>query len=80
MEESRVGLCDLCSSTRWVPLGLRMCLAYALAVALGNFHRVGWVHNEVKSENIRLLKKDKQRNGIDGRDGGRLRTASAVWL
>ena len=60
MEEPPVGLCDLYSSMRRVPLGLRMRLANALAVALGNFHRVGWVHKEVKSENIWFLKKDKQ--------------------
>ena len=37
-----------------------MRLAYPLAVALGNFHRVGWVPKEVKSENNQFLKKDKQ--------------------
>ena len=60
MEEPPVGLCNLYSSTRWVPLSLHMRLTYTLAVALGNCHRVGWVREEVKSENIRLLKKDKQ--------------------
>ncbi len=35
-----------------VALGIRINIAYVLAVAVGNFHRVGWVHKELKSDNI----------------------------
>jgi len=35
-----------------VPLGHRVRLAYALAVALDHFHTVGWVHKGIRSENI----------------------------
>lgn len=54
-EEAPTALCDLYHLGKRVPLGLRMQLAFALATALENFHRVGWVHKELKSENIRFL-------------------------
>ena len=50
-----VKLRDIYSSTRRVALGQRMRLAHALAVALENFHRVGWVHKEFRSDNIFFL-------------------------
>lgn len=35
-----------------VPLGHRICLAYALADAVEHFHRVGWVHKGMRSNNV----------------------------
>ncbi|KAM7216772.1 hypothetical protein V8F06_007882 [Rhypophila decipiens] len=35
-----------------VPLGHRIHLAYALADAMDHFHRVGWVHKGIRSNNI----------------------------
>lgn len=32
-----------------------MWLSHALAVALENFHRVGWVHKEFRSDNFFFL-------------------------
>lgn len=43
---------DLYAIKKRVALGIRINLAYVLAVAVGNFHRVGWVHKELKSDNI----------------------------
>lgn len=36
----------------FVPLGHRFRLAHALSVALESFHRVEWVHKEIRSENF----------------------------
>lgn len=36
----------------FVPLGHRFRLAHALAVALESFHRIEWVHKEIRSENF----------------------------
>ncbi|KAI1082000.1 hypothetical protein F5B20DRAFT_534045 [Whalleya microplaca] len=41
-----------------VPLGLRLKMAYSLAVAVEGLHLVGWVHEELKSKNVLLLKKN----------------------
>ncbi|KAI1495539.1 hypothetical protein F5X99DRAFT_403214 [Biscogniauxia marginata] len=35
-----------------VPLGHRIYLAHALTVAIESFHRVGWVHKAIRSDNI----------------------------
>jgi hypothetical protein len=52
-EELPVLLCDLYPPKRLrVPLGRRIRLAHTLAVTLESFHRVGWVHKEIKSANI----------------------------
>ena len=56
MEELPVALSELFGSRKRVPLGLRIQLAYALATALENFHRIGWVHKELKSGNVRFLR------------------------
>ncbi|UZP36606.1 hypothetical protein NXS19_004422 [Fusarium pseudograminearum] len=37
---------------RLVPLGQRIRLAWAIATAIENFHRVGWVHKGIRSDNI----------------------------
>lgn len=63
MDQPPVTLCDLYASQRRVPLGSRLHVAHALAVALSNFHRVGWVHKDIRSDNIRFLKeKPTQKN------------------
>lgn len=46
---------DIYKTSPKVALGLRMRLAYALAVGLENFHRVGWVHKEFTSDNVYFL-------------------------
>lgn len=38
-----------------VPLGHRVRLAHALASALESFHRVGWVHKEIRSDNLAFM-------------------------
>ena len=55
--ERPVTLHSLYSSKLRAPLGDRIALAYALATALSNFHRVGWVHKELRSEVILFFKK-----------------------
>ena len=60
MEEPPIGLCEVYGSRKRVPLGFRYQLAHALATALGNLHRVGWVHKELKSRNICFLHKDSR--------------------
>ena len=47
-----VSLYTLIMSKKYVPLEVRAQIGHKLAVALGSFHRVGWVHKEFKSENI----------------------------
>ena len=60
IEEPPAALCDFYTSRRRVPLGLRIQLARTLAAALENFHRVGWVHKELNSANIRFLWRDSE--------------------
>lgn len=59
MEQSPYMLLDLYKSQSRMPLGHRICLAHALAVALENFHRVGWVHKEIRSSNIFFIPGDQ---------------------
>ncbi|GKU05625.1 hypothetical protein FLAG1_06314 [Fusarium langsethiae] len=40
---------------RLVPLGQRILLAWAVATAIENFHRVGWVHKGIRSDNIAFI-------------------------
>lgn len=47
-------LLQLYSRERIVPLGHRIRLAWALTTAVEHFHRVGWVHKSIRSENIAL--------------------------
>ncbi|KAF4962743.1 hypothetical protein FSARC_9191 [Fusarium sarcochroum] len=45
-------LLQLYKMHRIVPLGQRIHLAWALATAMEHFHRVGWVHKSIRSDNI----------------------------
>ncbi|KAI1371349.1 hypothetical protein F4677DRAFT_313443 [Hypoxylon crocopeplum] len=47
-----VTLSQLYKMHRLVPLGQRIHLAWALATATEHFHRVGWVHQSIRSGNI----------------------------
>ncbi|KAF5724179.1 hypothetical protein FMUND_1081 [Fusarium mundagurra] len=47
-----VTLLQLYKMHRLVPLGQRIHLAWAVATAIENFHRVGWVHKGIRSDNI----------------------------
>ncbi|KAG5660856.1 hypothetical protein KAF25_002499 [Fusarium avenaceum] len=40
---------------RVVPLGHRMHLAWDLTTAVEHFHRVGWVHKSIRSDNIAFI-------------------------
>jgi hypothetical protein len=46
---------DLYNLYKELPFGDRIRIAYHLAVALENFHRVGWVHKEFRSSNVYFL-------------------------
>ncbi|KAI2468563.1 hypothetical protein F4781DRAFT_397638 [Annulohypoxylon bovei var. microspora] len=61
IDESPVSLYDLYKRATRACLGLRFGLAYALAIAVEGLHRVGWVHEELKSKNLMFLTK-KQDN------------------
>jgi hypothetical protein len=50
-----VTLLQLYKREERVPLGHRIRLTSALAVALDHFHIVGWVHKGIRSENIAFL-------------------------
>ncbi|KAF4536934.1 MOSC domain-containing protein [Lasiodiplodia theobromae] len=39
----------------FVPLGHRFRLAHALSVALESFHRIEWVHKEIRSDNLAFM-------------------------
>ena len=73
MDDPPIALCDVYGSrlTKRVPLGLRIQLAYALATALKNLHRVGWVHKELKSGNIHFLHRDSKKMD-EGREPNRM--------
>jgi hypothetical protein len=58
-------LFDSFSATKRVPLGHRIHLSHALAVAVENFHRVGWVHKELRSQNIVFFAFNQHRNAED---------------
>ena len=45
----------LYTARKRVSLSHRIKLSYALITALENFHRVGWVHKEIRSDNICFL-------------------------
>lgn len=45
-------LSDYMSKQKRVPLGSRIQLAFTLAEAIENFHKVGWVHKLFKSSNV----------------------------
>ncbi|CAM1511327.1 Fc.00g088400.m01.CDS01 [Cosmosporella sp. VM-42] len=47
-----VTLLQLYKMHRVVPLGHRIHLAWSLATAIEHFHRVGWVHKSIRSNNI----------------------------
>ena len=46
---------ELYESRKMMALGDRLILSYKLAVAVENFHRVGWVHKALRSSNILFL-------------------------
>jgi hypothetical protein len=56
VKDNPTTLSSLYSSMKRVSLGERVRLAYEIAVAVGNLHRVGWLHKELKSENILFFK------------------------
>ncbi|KAM0430000.1 hypothetical protein ACHAPT_006006 [Fusarium lateritium] len=47
-----VTLIELYKMHKLVPLGHRIHLAWALTTAIEHFHRVGWVHKSIRSNNI----------------------------
>jgi hypothetical protein len=49
---SFISLSDHISKQKRASLGSRIKLAFALAEAIENFHRVGWVHKAFKSSNV----------------------------
>lgn len=52
-EDSKVlTLLQLYKLHRVIPLGHRIHLAWALTTAVEHFHRVGWVHKSIRSDNI----------------------------
>lgn len=57
-ETKPVTLNELYKQSRLVPLGLRIRLAHELVAALENYHRVGWVHKAISSDNIIFLPRD----------------------
>ncbi|CAN9181102.1 unnamed protein product [Alternaria alternata] len=62
---SFVTLLDHMSKQKRVPLGHRIRLAFALAEAMENFHKVGWVHKSFKSNNVVLFPKSPKRENSD---------------
>ncbi|MCJ1378594.1 hypothetical protein MMC17_001693 [Xylographa soralifera] len=56
-DERPMTLQKLYSFRTRVPLGDRISIAHALATALVNFHRVGWVHKEIRSNVILFFNK-----------------------
>ena len=63
--ERPVTLHNLFASRPRVPLEDRIALAHALATALSNVHRVGWVHKELRSEIILFFNKLPTAQGHD---------------
>ncbi|OTA86513.1 hypothetical protein M434DRAFT_153822 [Hypoxylon sp. CO27-5] len=57
VRKNPTSLYDLYSKMNRVPLGLRFKLAHSLATAVEGLHRVGWVHEELKSKNFILLER-----------------------
>jgi hypothetical protein len=57
-------LSDYMSKQRRVPLGDRIQLAFTLAKAIENFHKVGWVHKSFKSSNVILLSQDQRTEDV----------------
>ena len=50
--QKSMSLLDMYKKDKYVPFGKRLKLAHILAVAVDHFHRVGWVHKELRSSNI----------------------------
>ncbi|KAL1631908.1 hypothetical protein SLS56_004113 [Neofusicoccum ribis] len=71
-------LVDLYKHKPYISLSDRLRLAHALAVAVENFHRVGWVHKELRSNNVCFLsprkEEDHARSPADDLD------LSSPWL
>jgi serine/threonine protein kinase len=68
IEDSPISLSDLFSSAKRVPLGARVHLASTISIALENLHRVGWLHKELKSDNVLFFKSSPQRNVTETAD------------
>lgn len=56
-----VTLKQLYKEHQFVPLGHRVHLSWALAAAMEHFHRVGWVHKGIRSNNIAFMATGKGR-------------------
>ncbi|GME62702.1 MOSC domain-containing protein [Neofusicoccum parvum] len=55
LEKGPVTLLNVFDHEPIVPLGHRIKLAHALCAALESFHRVGWVHKEIRSGNVAFM-------------------------
>ena len=73
-------LSDQYSTQSRTPLGTRINIAYTLAITIGNFHRVGWVHKEIKSDNILFFKKGLQSSHDGGIPSSNIRSSLDVDL
>ncbi|RPA80706.1 hypothetical protein BJ508DRAFT_415189 [Ascobolus immersus RN42] len=49
-------LVELLNTIKRVPLGQRLALAHSITTAVLNLHRVGWVHKELRSDNIVIFR------------------------
>ncbi|KAL2673771.1 hypothetical protein Neosp_012215 [[Neocosmospora] mangrovei] len=64
-------LLELYKMHKLVPLGHRIHLAWAITAAIEHFHRVGWVHKSIRSNNIAFAAGSKisfTRDSSDGED------------
>ncbi|RMJ16568.1 hypothetical protein CDV36_003721 [Fusarium kuroshium] len=64
-------LLELYKMHKLVPLGHRIHLAWAMTAAIEHFHRVGWVHKSIRSNNIAFAAMPKislTRESSDGED------------
>ncbi|KAM7211284.1 hypothetical protein V8F06_013341 [Rhypophila decipiens] len=59
-QEGFTTLLDLLKSRKLVPLGERIHLAWALAVAVEHLHRVGWVHKSFRSSIIGFVQRGRE--------------------
>lgn len=48
-----------------LPLGVRLQLAFSIATAVSNLHRVGWVHKDLRSDNIVLFGKTNTSTAVN---------------
>lgn len=76
-----ISLHSLFTTIHRVSLSQRMKTAYAIITALENFHRIGWIHKAIRSDNVCFLVKDNSLEAVDNRkgDGGDV-DFSSPWL